>query len=167
VIVDLDFEFLEQGARLVDVQLDRLQGEARGSADPDAFGDFDRMEYTAGLGFVICQQYLNAHAMACRIKKPDALKVGPVHRAGVPIAAAVNAAANYWKHAPEWVEGRPDSRARGAREHLHNLGVDLEQSYVMMAVLFTLLTPLPHRFGRLLPFLERWRDAVHEVVVAP
>jgi len=163
VIIDVDLEFLEQGIRLVDDQLDRLKHEARGSPDPDAYGDYDRMEYATGLGFVICQQYLSARAMAYGLTKGEALRAGPVHRAGVHIAVAVNDAANYWKHSPEWGTGPFDPRAQATRERLESLEVDLGDSYPMSVVLSTLLSPLPPRFGRLLPFLERWSDAVHEV----
>jgi hypothetical protein len=145
VIVDVDFEFLEQGVRLIDAQLNRLQQEARGSPDPDAFGDFDRMEYIGGLGFVICQQYLSARAAACRLTKTDALQAGPVHRSGIAIAVAVNDAANYWKHAPEWGSGPFDPRARATRERLETLGIDLGQSYVMSAVLAALAVLLVAR----------------------
>jgi hypothetical protein len=35
VKLDVDLEFLEQGIRLMDDQLDRLQQEVRASPDPD------------------------------------------------------------------------------------------------------------------------------------
>lgn len=166
MILDLDLEFLDQGVRLVDAQLERLHREVRSSADPDGSGDFDRMEYAVGLGFVICQQYLSARARACGVTKADALRVGPVHRSGIPIAVAVNDAANYWKHEPEWGNGPFDPRATATRERLQTLGVALDQSYVVSGVLNKLLSPLPTRFERLLPFIERWREAVAEARVA-
>lgn len=162
-MLDVDLEFLAQGVRLVDDQLERLQQEARGTPDPDAYGDYDRTEYATGLGFVICQQYLNARAMACGLTKGEALRTGPMHRVGIHIAAAVNDAANYWKHSPEWGTGPFDPRAQATRKRLESLEIDLADSYPMTVVLFKLLSPLPPRFGRLLPFLERWSEAVHEV----
>jgi hypothetical protein len=160
VILDVDLEFLNEGVQLVDAHLDRLQREAAHLADPDGFGEFDRMEYTAGLGFVICQQYMTARMMLRGITKADALKAGPMHRTGIPIAAVVNAAANHWKHLAEWGAAENDNRGKATREVLRTLGADLDQSYVMADVLSRLLSPFPARFERLLPFIASWSDGI-------
>jgi hypothetical protein len=45
MIFDFDINFLNDAATLVDARLERLEGEANASPDPDAFGIFDEMEY--------------------------------------------------------------------------------------------------------------------------
>lgn len=155
---DFDLEFLSEAARFLDGQLERIHREASGCDDSDVFGHFDRYEYVTGLGFVACQQYVTAILNQQRVARHPALDVGPVHRSGVPMVALINAAANLWKHGSEWKEHPENPRAEQAMSILREAGLDLDQSYVLTNVLAVLLSPLPHRFVRLLPFLEQWRE---------
>ena len=110
---DLDFhrEFLESAVDLVDAQLDRIDLEVLESTDPDSFGVFDRAEYLTGLGFAACQTYLAA-TIGRRVDHARALELGPMHVCGRPIAALVNAAANHWKHSPEWSLDAPSRQSQ-------------------------------------------------------
>ena len=56
IILDFDLDFLTSAATLVDASLERLDGKADASPDPDAFGIFDEAEYITGFGFVACNQ---------------------------------------------------------------------------------------------------------------
>jgi hypothetical protein len=178
VIIDFDYEFLEDGILLVDSQLDKLQRAARTSEDPDARGDYARTEHTVGLGFVICQQYLDAYCASRGISKHETLNSGPWHHSEISMIAAVNDAANHWKHPTERDGEPPNEQVKMAAqsscckqeqarlERMRGLGINLDQSYVLVAVLSTLLSPLPARFASLLPFIERWRDDVHALKLA-
>jgi hypothetical protein len=159
IVLDLDLGFLEEVLTVIDAQLARLFQESTESEDPVAFGVSDRIEYTVGLGFTACQQYLTAVLGGCRVPKSVALNCGPYHGTGKPIAAIVNAAANYWKHSSEWTDP-PSNRAKQTLHALRITGVDVKQPYAVGNVLHVLLSPLPLRFERIVPFLVEWRNEV-------
>ena len=159
MVLDFDLDFLNDLAALLDAQLDRLNVEAKVSDDPDAYGVLDRAEYVVGLGFAVCQQYLTATCSSAHVKKTLAFDRGPIHRTGQPIAAIVNAAANYWKHSAEWSEPL-SALAKRTTDLLRDVGGAAPGEYVTSNVLHELLAPLPERFRRLVPFLVQWRDSI-------
>ena len=75
----------------------QARSNAQCSEDPYA-GEYDGAEYTIGLGFVACQQYMTCVFADKSIDKRAVLELGPRHACGVTYAALVNAAANTWKH---------------------------------------------------------------------
>lgn len=159
---DFDLSFLRELVRLLDSNLTELSKEADENDDPDMVGLYDRMEYVYGLGFAACQQYLTAKIGRDRMRKEFAISLGPCHRLGDPMAAILNAAANYWKHSAEWgsrADHRMEAQRDRTRRPLLKLGVDLQGPYPLSCVLSALLSPLPIRFETLLPFLVAWRDA--------
>lgn len=162
MILDFDLDFLSAAAALVDASLDRLNGKAHASPDPDAFGIFDEMEYISGFGFVACQMYVTAVASRSQLKnkKREALALGPKHRTGRSMAQLINAAANHWKHSPEWSLDVPTTQAAQTLEVISSLGVDTNSSYPVTNMLYEILTPHPARFANLIPFLTQWRDAL-------
>lgn len=155
-LLDVDLPLLEEIAGLLDAHLDRLNQEA--AADPETADAlvFDRMEHAVGLGFVACQNYIWEWVRILRLDPGAAFEKGPRHRCGEPIAALVNAAANYWKHRPEF-EGEPRREERWTVELLTALGVSTDDYRAALA-LREILRPLPIRFGTLMPFLVAWRD---------
>ncbi len=162
MILDFDLEFLKGAAALVDASLERLDGKARASSDPDTFGIFDEVEYITGFGFVACQTYATAVASRSKLKgrKHEALALGPKHRTGRSMAQLINAAANHWKHSPEWSLDIPITQATQTLEVISSLGVDTNGSYPIAKMLYEILTPHPARFANLIPFLTQWRDAL-------
>ena len=155
-----DLSCLNDAATLVDSKLDVLDLRAKQSVDPDADGIYDRAEYLAGFGLVACQAYLTeAIAMSGR-DRDQALKLGPQHRSGQSIATLVNAIANYWKHAPEWVHPL-SRRAQYTAELICSLGVDVDSSYVVVNALAEVLRPNEPRVRNVIPFLSQWRNALH------
>jgi len=58
--VDFFYPLLDEVAALLDSKLDQLKNEAAACSDPDSSGVFDHMEYVAGLGFVVFQEYITA-----------------------------------------------------------------------------------------------------------
>ena len=162
MILDFDLDFLRAAAALVDASLERLDGKADASPDPDAFGIFDEVEYITGFGFVACQTYATAVASRSKLKskKRDALALGPKHRTGRSMAQLINAAATHWKPRPEWVLDAPTTQAMQTLEVISSLGVDTNGSYPVANMLYQILTPHPVRFANLIPFLIQWRDAL-------
>jgi hypothetical protein len=162
MIIDFDLDFLNAAVALVDAGLARLDNDARSSPDPDAFGIFDELEYITGFGFVACQTYATAIASRSQLrnKKREALALGPRHRTGRSMAQLTNAAANYWKHSPEWSLEAPTAQAEQTIEMISSLGVDTNASYPIANALHEILTPHPARFANLVPFLTQWRDAL-------
>ena len=162
MIIDFDLDFLRAAVTLVDASLARLDESARSSPDPDAFGIFDELEYISGFGFIACQTYATAVASRSqfRNRKREALALGPRHRTGRSMAELVNAAANYWKHSPEWSLDAPTTQAAQTIEVISTLGVDSDASYPIANALHEILTPHPARFANLVPFLTQWRNAL-------
>jgi hypothetical protein len=160
MILDFDLDFLEAAAALVDASLERLDTEVHASSDPDAFGTFDEIEYITGFGFVACQTYATAVVNRREVGKREALALGPMHRTGRSMAQLVNAAANHWKHSPEWCLDAPTSQAKQTLDVIQSLGVDTTGSYPVANTLHEILKPLPARFENLIPFLIQWRDGL-------
>src|SRR3954468_11933487 len=102
-IFDHDLDLLSQLLAVVDQQFDKFEDEFQWSEEADAFGAYDWAEHIAGIGFAACQTYIAATYPLTHVIKGDALRVGPLHSSsGRPVAAILNAAANFWKHNPEW-----------------------------------------------------------------
>jgi hypothetical protein len=158
--LNFDLDFLRDAVALVDARLDRLYREARTSPDPDEFGIFDQIEYLVGFGFIACQTYATAVACRRKIDKREALALGPRHRTGRSMVQLVNAAANHWKHSPEWSLDAPTIQAAPTLEAISSLGVDTNGSYPLANTLHEILTPHQARFANLIPFLTQWRDAL-------
>lgn len=158
--LDFDLNFLMGAATLIDANLERLDGKANASPDPDAFGIFDEMEYLTGFGFVACQTYATAAASRSKFrgKKREALALGPKHRTGLSTIQLINAAANHWKHSPEWSLDTPTTQAKQTLEVISSLGVDTNHSYPVANMLHEMLAPHPARFANLIPLLTQWRD---------
>ena len=162
MILDFDLEFLTAATALVDASLERVKAEASSSPDPDAFGIFDETEYLTGFGFVACQTYATAVVSRSRLKgkKHEALALGPKHRTGRSMAQLINAAANYWKHSPEWAFDAPTTQAAQTIDVISSLGVAASDSYPVANMLREILAPHRARFENLIPFVKQWLDAV-------
>ena len=158
--MDFDLDFLRAAAALVDASLERLDNKANASPDPDAFGIYDQAKYISGFGFVACQTYATAVVRWSKIEKREALSLGPKHRTGRSMVELTNAAANHWKHSPEWSLDAPGPQAKQTLEAISSLGVDTSGSYPVANTLHEMLTPHPARFANLIPFLTQWRDAL-------
>jgi len=162
MIFDFDLDFLRSAAALIDAKLEYLDGQVRESPDPDSFGIFDETEYITGFGFVACQTYATARVSRSKFKskKSEALALGPKHRTGRSMAQLINAAANHWKHSPEWSLDAPTTQAKQTVEVISSLGVDTNGSCPIANMLYEILTPHPARFANLIPFLIQWRDTL-------
>ena len=155
-----DLSCLTDAATLVDSKLQLLDERAKQSADPDSEGIYDRAEYLAGFGLVACQAYIAESISMSGRDRAEALDLGPRHECGHSIAALVNAAANYWKHASEW-KNPLSRRAQRTADLLADLGIDVGSSYVAVNALSEIVRPQKHRVCYLVPFLSQWRKALH------
>jgi hypothetical protein len=135
ICFSVDLSLLVPLLRLIDHQIEEIEVRyAHNPSDGDTFGWFDDEEALAGLGFVACQQLLNATyrpAKPLRATEPSrksgaiaderrklrdgAMCKGPLHPCGVPYARAIDAAANFWKHQGEWVAGEETKQERERR----------------------------------------------------
>lgn len=117
MIIDADIVLLTNVAASLDEQIERL-------LPPSDECDKDHLELLVGLGFVACQWYLTERCNWANVERAPALQVKPSHRQGVVIASAVNAAANFWKHAAEWRdEETQDLRRERTLKPLRDLGL--------------------------------------------
>ena len=155
-VVDLDLGLLVELLEVVDRQIDRIENEITRSPDPDGHGHFDRMETVIGLGFVACQQYINATYPQLVASKPQAIRQPPTLPSGRSVIELINAAANFWKHHDEWPcrNGKDEERTRAIIDDTTSSTAD----YVMGNVLYELVRPHPLRFGSVVDLLKRWRD---------
>jgi len=159
-LVEDETAFLREAAALVDNRLDKLERDARTHPNPDGFGLYDRTEYITGFGLVACQTYATSILKWSKLSKKEALKIGPKHRTGRPIIELVNAAANTWKHSPEWSLDEPSAQTQRTIDIITSLGVDTSSSYILHATLYRLLEPHEARIKNLIPFLTQWCDEV-------
>ena len=132
-------------------------------------GFFDEAEYLAGIGFVACQRYLASTYGQHNTQKDAALKLGPQHDGGEPIARVLNAAANYWKHVDEW-----DTSATITRDAEKLKGQQLRTIRIIETVTpwcdYTCANLLGElttesRFTDLIPTLEAWRGQLDATCV--
>jgi hypothetical protein len=158
MILDYHLSFLRSAVRLVDEYLELLDAEVEESPDPDTFGLYDEIEYTTGFGFVACQTYMGAIIGRRKLKKKQALDLGPATGEGATIASFVNACANYWKHSGEWSGPELRDDAKRTVELISKLGVDTDGSYPLTNALFVIAGDEKTRFAPLLPLLSEWRD---------
>jgi hypothetical protein len=161
VVADFDLDFVSGLFRLIDTRLDKLDADAEQSPDPDSYGVFDAFEATTGLGFVAAQQYLVATYGFLKIRRKQALDVGPTHTSGTPLVAIINHAANYWKHRGEWDCAENAKNKRITIDGLSGLGISIGRDYVLSSVL-SAITSNQARFSALIPSLETWRDKLRQ-----
>jgi hypothetical protein len=166
-IHDYDMRLLSRLLTGVDQQLDEFETEFQSMEEADMFGAYDWAEHVAGVGFVACQTYITATYPMTRVSKDVALGSGPVHSSsGRTVARILNAAANFWKHNPEWPLQNNDARHNAIRAAFEDLGFPADGEYPLSGIL-TELTGGHARFTYILPFLEQWRDSLIELPAPP
>jgi hypothetical protein len=165
-VFDFDLDLLVELLEVVDHQILRIEDEISRSPDPDSFGHFDRMEGVIGLGFVACQQYINAtYPQIWGKNKSEAIQAPPKHSSGQSVTEVINAAANFLKHHDEWPVGTDKKQTNKREEQIRVLLRDVINSpdpssadYVMGNVLHALLQPQAPRFASVVHLLTQWRD---------
>lgn len=157
-VCDYDLDLLSQLLKVLDEQLDRFEDKCQSIEDADGFGLYDWAEHIAGIGFAACQTYIAATYPVTRVAKVDALRLDPLHSSsGRSVAAILNAAANFWKHHPEWPLEKGTARQDAVRAAFEDLGYAADGEYLLSGIL-TELTGGQARFKSILPLLRQWRD---------
>lgn len=157
-VIDYCHQFLTEMAEFLDGKLDQIDAEAAACDDPDAFGQFDRSEYVAGIGFVACQEYITAVTSRSGKRKKEVLQAGPTV-GNHYIAELADAGANYWKHHHTW-KNPPGGPERRNVELLQSAGVDPYKDYVAANLLARLQGDHLCRFTPVVQRLTTWRDEV-------
>ena len=160
---DADFALLGRHLKLLDIEICRINAAIVSSRDPESDGLCDVGEYFIGHGFIAIQRYLTATRTGLGISLIDALKVPPILRGGLSLAAALNAAANYWKHMEEWIEalnGLDGGTLKGnALRTLQQIeAVTPWEDYTCANLLAVLLDGRALELSNLLPSIAEWRD---------
>ncbi|HEX6085952.1 MAG TPA: hypothetical protein VF266_15575 [Thermoanaerobaculia bacterium] len=155
-VCDSDLGSLVELLEVIDHHIARIDDEVTRSSDPDGLGLCDRMEAVVGLGFVACQQYINATYPQLVPNKAQAIRHPPTLPGGQSAIELINAAANFWKHRDEWPRpnGKDEERTRAVIDEVTSSAAD----YVMVNVLYELVRPHPLRFAPVVDLLTRWRD---------
>jgi hypothetical protein len=100
--IDVEFSYIEEVLAPIDSSILKI---SRQISESDVWGVgplCDKGEYLIGLGFCIMQRYMFDVLRDVDIKPVEARLLGPRSSSGEPIAELIHAAANYWKHEPEW-----------------------------------------------------------------
>lgn len=145
-----------QVLEIIDKNIQEVWSEAQQSGMPDDLGYFDLMEHITGLGFVACQNYISAVSAVTPGGKHTALNSPPNHECGLPYAAIVNCAGNYWKHSSEWTNARADSKRRTTIESTFGeLGYAVDSEYPLSGV-FAEVSSGEASFGAIMQRLQQW-----------
>lgn len=150
---DFERDFLADVLRMLGERLSHLHSHVDWEHPEESYL-FDPMEHLAGVGVVAAQRYLASICTWFSVERTTALQLGP-QKKGVPVAAVINAAANYWKHIEDG-EGAIHPRTR---ETLEQVGVALDSSYCVSNALYECDY---QQFAGLLEDLVSWRNAVSE-----
>ena len=114
----------------------------------------DHFEFTTGLAFVACQRYITSTCGWLRVPKRTALIVGLRLNADLTYVEALNAAADYWKHADGWNNPAEAKRSSNTKRVLTLMGLNPDDVYTGQDL-----------FGKFdvgnirdfIPILEKWR----------
>lgn len=159
---DADFALLARHLNLLDVEISQINAAITSSRDPESDGHCDAGEYFIGHGFIAIQRYLTATRTGLGISLADALNVPPMLQGGTSLAAALNAAANYWKHVEEWIEAlnrsdNADLKGSALKTVQRIETVTPWEEYTCANLLAVLLDGEELELSRLLPAIAEWR----------
>jgi len=159
---DADFALLCRHLKILDVELSQINAAITSSCDPESDGLCDAGEYFIGHGLIAIQRYLTATRTSLRVSLPDAFNVPPMLQGGLSFVAAINAAANYWKHMEEWIETlnmSDDAHLKGsALKTLQRIeAVTPWEEYTCANLLAALLDGQVLGLSHLLPAIAEWR----------
>ena len=155
------FARLEELFLMLDAKLSEIDLAIQGSADPDSDGLFDQSEYYVGLGFVAAQQYLVETVIFLGLgKNKKAYKLGPRHRSGIAYVAAINSAADWWKHEAEWWVDLDIMKNSNSTTVNNVQAISNSNSYQLSNLLFTLSNNKEIKLKCLLPIITEWECAL-------
>lgn len=162
VFVDAELSYLEELLGSIDQILSDVILRIKNSTDPVSDGLCDKGEYFIGAGFCAMQRYLVGVLQDQKIDKGEALQLGPKNKEGVAISLVVHAAGNYWKHSPEWHIWTEKLNARSQKTIDRLINHEGPAWYVLSDVLADLCNGNELSLRSCIPYLKKWRHAVHQ-----
>ena len=114
----------------------------------------DDFAFTTGLAFVACQRYITSTCGWLRVSKRTALGTGPRLNADLTYVEALNAAADYWKHADAWNDPAEAKRSGNTKRVLTLMGLKPDDVYTGQDLFGKFDVGDIREF---LPILEKWR----------
>lgn len=162
VFGDAELSYLEELLGSIDKIISDINSKIKSSVDPESDGLFDKGEYFIGAGFCAMQRYLVDVLEDKKIDKGVALKLGPTNKNGTAISLLINSAGNYWKHSPEWHVWMDELDDRSQKTIDRLVSRDGHVYYVLSEVLAELCNGEEISLRSCIPYLKKWRFAVHQ-----
>ncbi len=157
-VQDAELEQLLELLALLDRQRDRYDCQRRVTQPPEQNIFWDRISYIAGLGFVMCQQYVTTTCQIPSVEKADALRLPPMHESGHSVVEIINAAANHWKHYLEDVDHPKGTLRKSTISPILALGLGLEECCLQETILEALAETTMQPFEKIGALITKWRD---------
>jgi len=118
-------------------------------------------EYFIGVGFCAMQRFIFEAVQDKNIDANEARELGPRSIGGTPVAKLVHAAANYWKHSPEWPIWQLELTKHSQRTVDVMLNGRESADYPLADLLADLCKGKPLQLIHCTPYLDDWRNAVN------
>jgi hypothetical protein len=159
-IDDQDMEQLQELLDVLDHQFALNILNRKKTHPPDQNIFWDRLSYITGLGFVMCQQYINITYPTDGLERNEAFRLPPKHSSGYSIVQLINAGANYWKHYQEDVNYPYGSLHKATIQTIEKLGIEIEYPYICESILDMIAETDENPFRKLIIFLTEWRSNI-------
>lgn len=157
-IDDQDMEQLKELLDVLDHQFTLNNLKRENTHPPEQNIYWARLSYLAGLGFVMCQQYINVTYPTDKLERDEAFRLAPNHSSGYSIVQLINTCANYWKHYQEDVNFPNVSLHKKTINEIERLGLDIEYPYICESILERIVETDDRPFRKLVNFLTEWRS---------
>jgi len=157
---DSGFMHLEGLLRTLDSSLTSIHEQIKAAEVCEVETICEQGEYLIGVGFCAMQRYLFDVLQDIEIEASYARKLGPKSQKGVAVAKLIHAAANYWKHEPEWHIWLDKLRKDSQKTVDILLHGKESTDYPLAGLLADLCEDKPQLLVNCLPQLLEWRTAV-------
>lgn len=161
IFADAELSYLEELLGSIDKILSEINLKIKYSIDTERDGLCDKGEYFIGAGFCAMQRYLVDVLQDKKIDMGTALQLGPKNKKGVAISLLLHAAGNYWKHSPEWHIWMDELDDRSQKTIDRLVSHDGPAEYLLSEFLAELCNGEELSLQSCIPYLEKWRYAVH------
>jgi len=159
-IEDTDLEQLRELLAVLDSHFAQYTEKRNQAAPPEQNVYWDRLSYVAGLGFVMCQQYINDTWRSAGLDFKTAMAIPPLYETELSVVRVINAAANYWKHYVEDVDFPKGTLREETMKVIQQLNQDIESGCLMEVFLEHLVGLQDQPFAKLSDLLVQWRGQV-------
>ena len=157
---DSGFRHLEGLLRTLDSSLSSIHEQIKTAEACEVEIICEQGEYLIGVGFCAMQRYLFDVLQNIDTEASYARKLGPKTQKGESVAQLIHAAANYWKHEPEWHIWLDKLRKDSQKTVDIILQGKESADYPLADLLSELCGAKPLLLVNCLPQLLEWRAAV-------